>query len=172
MGPLFSLHSRSSRAIQYTATPHQYPQPRPPARAPLSETATALPASATASRATTALTRTLKPRRRPALASPRTRRASRRARARPRRAARTRRRTRPVARAGEVQVHDQLCLRRRLQVHQLPFEEGAVSRPAYIHCAASRPSSRNSLPFEPTLMLPALVPTFALVPVPLAFSTL
>ena len=73
---------------------------------------------------------------------------------------------------GEVQVHDQLCLRRRLQVHQLPFEEGAVSRPAYIHCAASRPSSRNSLPFEPTLMLPAFVPTFALVPVPLAFSTL
>ncbi|KAG0666576.1 hypothetical protein C6P46_004242 [Rhodotorula mucilaginosa] len=28
---------------------------------------------------------------------------------------------------GEVQVHDQLCLRRRLQVHQLPFEEGALT---------------------------------------------
>merc|ERR1712080_352303 len=126
MGPLFSLHSRSSRAIQYTATPHQYPQPRPPARAPLSETATALPASATASRATTALTRTLKPRRRPALASPRTRRASRRAvhvqgRLQVRRLVHLR-----VVRQGleegldrlrvlrEVQVHDQLCLRRRL----------------------------------------------------------
>merc|ERR1711939_1083449 len=73
-----------------------------------------------------------------------------------------------------VHVQGRLQVRRlvHLRVVRQGLEEGAVSRPAYIHCAASRPSSRNSLPFEPTLMLPAFVPTFALVPVPLAFSTL